>query len=56
MVKIHNVAAPTSFAVDIPTGPARLFQALLVFEDTTTGGTSFYYGDFKDQWMPLQIL
>ncbi|MCB0351352.1 MAG: hypothetical protein KDD38_09230, partial [Bdellovibrionales bacterium] len=40
-------AAPTSFAMDIPTGSARLFQALMVMQDTTTGGMSFYYGDLE---------
>lgn len=42
-----SAVAPTSFTVDIPTGSARLFQALMVFQDTATGGMSFYYGDIE---------
>jgi hypothetical protein len=40
-----QVAAPTSFDFDVPSGAGRLIQVLAVYEQTTTQSMIFTYGD-----------
>lgn len=41
----NGAPPPAYFEVTVPRGESRLFQALLIMADTSTGASTFYYGD-----------
>ena len=43
----NNAQPPAFFEVTVPRGESRLFQALVVMSDTSTGASKFYYGDLS---------